>query len=64
MGIDLGAGYRAQGASDALLELVKQRMLEQQQLSDLPHQLLFSTHAFKQCGGRFTPPSSQVWAHG
>lgn len=41
-----------------------QRMLEQQQLSDLPHQLLFSTHAFKQCGGRFTPPSSQVWAHG
>ena len=30
MGIDLGAGYRAQGASDALLELVKQRMLEQQ----------------------------------
>jgi len=41
-----------------------QRVLEQQQLSDLPHQLLFSTHAFKQCGGRFTPPSSQVWAHG
>jgi len=41
-----------------------QRVLEQQQLSDLPHQLLFSTHAFKQFGGRFTPPSSQVWAHG
>jgi len=39
-------------------------VLEQQQLSDLPHQLLFSTRAFKQCGGRFTPPSSQVWAHG
>jgi len=39
-------------------------VLEQQQLSDLPHHLLFSTCAYKQCGGRFAPPPSQVWAHG
>ena len=39
-------------------------LLEQQLLSDLPDQLLFSTRAFKQCGGRFAPPPSQVWAHG
>ncbi|WP_393923169.1 AsnC family protein [Pseudomonas fluorescens] len=39
-------------------------LLEQQLLSDLPYQLLFSTRAFKQCGGRFAPPPSQVWAHG
>ncbi|SDS90510.1 hypothetical protein SAMN04490182_2718 [Pseudomonas cedrina] len=41
-----------------------QALLQQQQLSDLPHQLLFSTRAFKQCGGRFAPPPSQVRAHG
>lgn len=41
-----------------------QAVLEQQQLSDLPHHLLFSTRAYKQCGGRFAPPPSQVWAHG
>ncbi|MDR9878362.1 AsnC family protein [Pseudomonas allii] len=41
-----------------------QAVLQQQQLSDLPHQLLFSTRAYKQCGGRFAPPPSQVWAHG
>jgi DNA-binding Lrp family transcriptional regulator len=39
-------------------------VLEQQQLSDLPHHVLFSTRAYKQCGGRFAPPPSQVWAHG
>ena len=39
-------------------------LLEQQLLSDLPYQLLFGTRAFKQCGGRFAPPPSQVWAHG
>nr|WP_168233638.1 Lrp/AsnC family transcriptional regulator [Pseudomonas veronii] len=39
-------------------------LLEQHLLSDLPYQLLFSTRAFKQCGGRFAPPPSQVWAHG
>ncbi|MNQ01139.1 MULTISPECIES: Lrp/AsnC family transcriptional regulator [unclassified Pseudomonas] len=32
-----------------------QALLEEHLLSDLPHQLLFSTHAFKQCGGRFAP---------
>ncbi|CAI8703764.1 MULTISPECIES: Lrp/AsnC family transcriptional regulator [Pseudomonas] len=30
-------------------------LLERHQLSDLPYQLLFSTQAFKQCGGRFAP---------
>ncbi|WP_425262750.1 AsnC family protein, partial [Pseudomonas paraveronii] len=35
-----------------------QRVLEQQQLSDLPHQLLFSTRAFQTCGERVKPPSS------
>lgn len=39
-------------------------LLEQQLLSDLPHQLLFSTRVFKQCGGRFAPPPSQAWVHG
>ncbi|KAA0944797.1 Lrp/AsnC family transcriptional regulator [Pseudomonas sp. ANT_H14] len=41
-----------------------QAVLKEQLLGDLPHQLLFTTQAFKQCGGRFAPPSSQVWAHG
>ncbi|WP_017905165.1 Lrp/AsnC family transcriptional regulator [Pseudomonas asplenii] len=40
-----------------------QALLDEQQLSDLPHQLLFSTHAFKQCGGRFTA-STRVQRHG
>ncbi len=33
-------------------------------LSDVPHQLLFSTRAFKQCGGRFAPPATLERAHG
>lgn len=33
-------------------------------LSDVPHQLLFSTRAFKQCGGRFAPPVVLERAHG
>lgn len=33
-------------------------------LSDRPHQLLFSTRAFKQCGGRFAPAVDRVSAHG
>ena len=33
-------------------------------LSDVPHQLLFSTRAFKQCGGRFAPPAALERAHG
>ncbi|MBV4474881.1 siroheme decarboxylase subunit beta [Pseudomonas botevensis] len=40
------------------------QMLEAHLLSDLPHQLLFSSHAFKQCGGRFAPLPSGVPAHG
>ncbi|QXI26062.1 siroheme decarboxylase subunit beta [Pseudomonas vanderleydeniana] len=40
-----------------------QALLDEQQLSDLPHQLLFSTQAFKQCGGRFTA-STRVPRHG
>ncbi|VVM72281.1 hypothetical protein PS662_01868 [Pseudomonas fluorescens] len=35
-----------------------QTLLEEHLLSDLPHQLLFTTHAFKQCGGRFAPAST------
>ncbi len=30
-------------------------LLEHHLLSDLPHQVLFSTQAFKQCGGRYAP---------
>ncbi len=33
-------------------------------LSEVPHQLLFSTRAFKQCGGRYAPPAAQESAHG
>ncbi len=33
-------------------------------LSGVPHQLLFSTRAFKQCGGRFAPPATLERAHG
>lgn len=32
-----------------------QALLKEHLLDDLPHELLFSTHAFKQCGGRFAP---------
>lgn len=34
-----------------------QALLEEHLLDDLPHQLLFSTHLFKQCGARFTRPA-------
>ncbi|WP_312360400.1 siroheme decarboxylase subunit beta [Stutzerimonas balearica] len=37
-------------------------LLAAQGLSELPHQLLFSTRAFKQCGGRFAPAAER--AHG
>ncbi|MBU2371585.1 MAG: AsnC family protein, partial [Gammaproteobacteria bacterium] len=33
-------------------------MLAEHGLSDVPHQLLFSTRAFKQCGGRYAPPAA------
>lgn len=39
-------------------------LLAEQGLSDVPHQLLFSTRAFKQCGGRYAPPAMPVAAHG
>ena len=37
-----------------------ERLLADNGLSDIPHQLLFSTRAFKQCGGRFAPPLLEV----
>ena len=37
-----------------------ERLLADNGLSDVPHQLLFSTRAFKQCGGRFAPPLLEV----
>lgn len=37
-----------------------ERLLAEHGLSDVPHQLLFSTRAFKQCGGRFAPPLPDV----
>ncbi len=52
------------GRERAAVEAQIHALLEQHLLSDLPYQLLFSTRAFKQCGGRFAPPTSQVWAHG
>ena len=39
-------------------------LLEEHLLSDLPHQLLFSTHAFKQCGARFAAASTGAPHHG
>ena len=39
-------------------------LLAKHGLSDVPHQLLFSTRAFKQCGGRFAPPATPERAHG
>ncbi|MCP9338519.1 siroheme decarboxylase subunit beta [Stutzerimonas xanthomarina] len=39
-------------------------MLAEHGLSDVPHQLLFSTRAFKQCGGRYAPPAELERANG
>ncbi|MCW3149788.1 AsnC family protein [Stutzerimonas stutzeri] len=33
-------------------------------LSEVPHQLLFSTRAYKQCGGRYAPPLAKEVANG
>jgi len=41
-----------------------QALLEAHLLSDLPHQLLFSTQAFKQCGGRFAAAATGASQHG
>ncbi|TLX62711.1 AsnC family protein [Stutzerimonas nosocomialis] len=34
-------------------------LLAEHGLSEVPHQLLFSSRAFKQCGGRYAPPAAQ-----
>lgn len=39
-------------------------LLAEHGLSQVPHQLLFSTRAFKQCGGRYAPPAAPESAHG
>lgn len=44
---------------DQVCQLIE-RLLADNGLSDVPHQLLFSTRAFKQCGGRFAPPLLEV----
>lgn len=41
-----------------------ENLLAEHGLSDVPHQLLFSTRAFKQCGGRYAPPAARELAHG
>ena len=46
------------------VEAQVQALLQEQLLSDLPHQLLFSSHAFKQCGGRYTPSPTGASLHG
>jgi len=42
------------------VEAQVQALLEQHLLDDLPHELLFSSHLFKQCGGRFAPSTGAV----
>jgi len=39
------------------VEAQVQALLQEHMLDDLPHQLLFSSHLFKQCGGRFAAPA-------
>lgn len=39
-------------------------LLQEHGLSQVPHQLLFSTRAFKQCGGRYAPRGAAEPAHG
>ena len=39
-------------------------LLAEHGLSEVPHQLLFSTRAFKQCGGRYAPPAAPEVVHG
>lgn len=52
------------GRQRAQVEAQIQALLEEHLLSDLPHQLLFSTHAFKQCGARFAASSTETKPHG
>lgn len=39
-------------------------LLQEHGLSEAPHQVLFSTRAFKQCGGRYAPRGAPELAHG
>lgn len=41
-----------------------ENLLAEHGLSEVPHQLLFSTRAFKQCGGRYAPSAARELAHG
>ncbi len=41
-----------------------ENLLAEHGLNHVPHQLLFSTRAFKQCGGRYAPPVARELAHG
>jgi len=41
-----------------------EKLLAEHQLSEVPHQLLFSTRAYKQCGGRYAPAAPLERAHG
>ncbi len=41
-----------------------ENLLAEHELSEVPHRLLFSTRAFKQCGGRYAPPVTAEQAHG
>ncbi|PRB82903.1 Lrp/AsnC family transcriptional regulator [Pseudomonas sp. MYb185] len=50
------------GRERAAVQAHIERLLERYELDHLPHRLLFSTRAFKQRGGRFTP-AAEV-AHG
>ncbi len=41
-----------------------ENLLAEHGLSEVPYRLLFSTRAFKQCGGRYAPPAARELAHG
>ena len=48
---------------EQVARLIK-NLLAEHGLSQVPHQMLFSTHAYKQCGGRYAPPAPLERAHG
>lgn len=48
---------------EQVCELIE-ALLAEHGLSEVPHQLLFSTRAFKQCGGRYARPAARELAHG
>ncbi|VVO63012.1 hypothetical protein PS838_00886 [Pseudomonas fluorescens] len=51
------------GRQQDQVEAQVQALLQAQLLSDLPHPLLFSSHAFKQCGGRYAPSPTGASLH-